>query len=168
MPTAEPGLVISSSLTPAVAAVGGALAESSGGRATFARPKSRIFACPRLVTKNICGLMSRWMMPCACAASSASVISRLSVSSDFKRQRTPVDFAAQRVAVQIFHGDERARQTGHFALADVINCADVRMIQRGRGASFAIETPRGVFVGGQRVRQEFSATMRPRRVSSAL
>ena len=30
---------------------------------TFANPKSRIFACPRFVTKMFAGLMSRWMMP---------------------------------------------------------------------------------------------------------
>jgi len=42
---------------------------------TFAKPKSRILACPRLVTKMFADLMSRWMMPSACAASSASAIS---------------------------------------------------------------------------------------------
>jgi hypothetical protein len=31
---------------------------------TFAKPKSRIFAWPRLVTKMLGGLMSRWTMPC--------------------------------------------------------------------------------------------------------
>jgi len=33
--------------------------------ATFASPKSRILACPRLVTKMFAGLMSRWTMPAA-------------------------------------------------------------------------------------------------------
>ena len=32
---------------------------------TFASPKSRILACPRLVTKMFAGLMSRWTMPSA-------------------------------------------------------------------------------------------------------
>src|ERR1019366_244882 len=36
------------------------------------------FACPRFVTKILAGLMSRWMMPSACAASSASTISMAS------------------------------------------------------------------------------------------
>ena len=48
---------------------------------TFASPKSRILACPRLVTKMLAGLMSRWTMPSACAASSASAISMASESS---------------------------------------------------------------------------------------
>jgi hypothetical protein len=30
---------------------------------TLARPKSRILACPRLVTKMLAGLMSRWTIP---------------------------------------------------------------------------------------------------------
>ena len=41
---------------------------------SFARPKSSTFACPRLVTKIFAGLMSRWMIPSACATSRASVI----------------------------------------------------------------------------------------------
>jgi hypothetical protein len=46
--------------------------------ATFASPKSRILACPRLVTKMFAGLMSRWTMPSVWAASSASAISMAS------------------------------------------------------------------------------------------
>ena len=41
---------------------------------SFARPKSRTFACPRLVTKIFAGLISRWIIPWACAASKASAI----------------------------------------------------------------------------------------------
>ena len=39
------------------------LADRALQRVTFARPKSRILACPRLVTKMFAGLMSRWTMP---------------------------------------------------------------------------------------------------------
>jgi len=41
----------------------------------FANPKSRILVCPLLVTKMFAGLMSRWTIPFAWAASSASAIS---------------------------------------------------------------------------------------------
>ena len=41
----------------------------------FASPKSRILACPLLVTKMLAGLMSRCTIPWPCAASSASAIS---------------------------------------------------------------------------------------------
>src|SRR2546421_12596364 len=41
----------------------------------FANPKSRTLAWPRLVTKILAGLISRWVIPSECAASRASVIS---------------------------------------------------------------------------------------------
>ena len=46
-------------------------AASPGG---LASPKSSSFAWPRSVTKMLAGLMSRWTMPFACAAASASAI----------------------------------------------------------------------------------------------
>src|SRR5664279_2050384 len=52
----------------------------AGFSAALARPKSRILAWPRLVTKIFAGLMSRWTMPSAWAASSASAISMASDS----------------------------------------------------------------------------------------
>jgi len=44
------------------------------GGVNFAKPKSRILTWQRVVTKIFAGLMSRWMMPLLCAASSASLI----------------------------------------------------------------------------------------------
>jgi hypothetical protein len=43
-----------------------------GTGVTLANPKSRTLACPRLVTKMLAGLMSRWTMPAEWAGSSAS------------------------------------------------------------------------------------------------
>ena len=57
------------------------------GIVTFANPKSRILACPRLVTKILAGLMSRWTMPSAWAASSASAISIASRQQCLRLQR---------------------------------------------------------------------------------
>ncbi len=65
---AVPGLVSSSA---GVVAVGWSAASAVDER-TLASPKSRILACPRLVTKTFAGLMSRWMMPLAWVVSSAS------------------------------------------------------------------------------------------------
>jgi hypothetical protein len=62
--------VLLSDRCSAVAAIAGSCL-----RITLASPKSRIFACPRSVTKMFAGLMSRWIMPLACAASSASATS---------------------------------------------------------------------------------------------
>src|ERR1019366_3635959 len=51
---------------------GGNSADGFGQRDCLASPKSRILAWPRPVTKILAGLMSRWTMPLAWAASSAS------------------------------------------------------------------------------------------------
>ena len=40
----------------------------SSGRVSFARPKSRIFTRPSLVTNRFSGFRSRWTMPLSCAA----------------------------------------------------------------------------------------------------
>ena len=73
---------------------------------TLASPKSRILACPRLVTKMLAGLMSRWTMPSACAASSASAISMAERQQRLDLQRPAGDAVLQRHAVQKLHGDE--------------------------------------------------------------
>ena len=53
--------------------VGLALATPVGSIA-FASPKSRTFTVPSARTLMLAGFRSRWMMPCSCAASSASAI----------------------------------------------------------------------------------------------
>ena len=49
--------------------------------------------------------------------------------------RPPGDALLQRGALQILHHDERAA----VLLADVVNGADVGMIQRGRGSGLALK-----------------------------
>jgi hypothetical protein len=75
VPTRRPCLVRASSPSPAIA--GGLLVLAAAARPhsgpLLTRPKSRILASPPLVTKTFSGLMSRWMMPFECAASSASL-----------------------------------------------------------------------------------------------
>jgi len=52
-----------------------ALGEAApAGSIALARPKSRTFTVPSGLTLIFAGFRSRWMMPCACAASSASAI----------------------------------------------------------------------------------------------
>ena len=63
------------------------------GICILASPKSRILACPRSVTKMFAGLMSRWTMPLACAASSASAISMRQATAAF---RSPAGVPAMR------------------------------------------------------------------------
>ena len=76
VPIAEPGLVskrLSEVSSDAVAPppTGSAIRRDAD---CFASPKSRIFACERVVIKILAGLMSRCTMPRACAASNASAI----------------------------------------------------------------------------------------------
>ena len=55
---------------------------------------------------------------------------------------SPGDAVLQRLALEQFHGDKRAA----FELADVVNRADIRMIQRRCGARFAAESFDGLSV----------------------
>src|ERR1700690_1466020 len=63
-------------------------------------------------------------------------------------------------AVQKLHGNERPA----VLLANVINRADVGMIQRGCGLRFALKTGQGLRIAGNVFRQEFKCdkTMKPR------
>ncbi len=67
---AVPGLVrfFSASMVAALSLAVTGLTES------LARPKSKILAWPRVVTKMFAGLISRWMMPLEWATSSPSAI----------------------------------------------------------------------------------------------
>ena len=51
-----------------------ALPQPASGCASLARPKSSTFTVPSGRTLMFAGFRSRWMMPCSCAASSASAI----------------------------------------------------------------------------------------------
>ena len=68
-----------------------------------------------------------------------------------RRNRPALEPRLQRLAVDERHRDERApvRQ-----LLDVVNRADVGVIERGRGAGFGNEAPPGVLVPHQLRRQE--------------
>ena len=86
VPTAVPGLVRSASLIIGESCVDAEMfaprVSSDDLRICLARPKSKILACPRVVTNKFAGLMSRWTMPLECAASSASAISIPNSSSN--------------------------------------------------------------------------------------
>ena len=74
-------------------------------RVTFARPKSRILAWPRRVTKMLAGLMSRCTMPRACAASSASATS-MPMEQNVRLQRLARDAVLQGHAIEELHRHE--------------------------------------------------------------
>ena len=105
---------------------------------TFASPKSRILACPRSVTKMLAGLMSRWTMPLACAASSASAISMAKSSTASISSGVP----AMRCFSVTPSRNSMAMKASPSLLADFVDRADVRMIQGGGGLRFALEAAR--------------------------
>ena len=86
--------------------------------------------------------------------------SRVSVSMGWPEMRC---FSV--TPVQKLHGDERLA----VLLANVVNGADVGMIQSGSRLSFALETGQGLRVAGNFVEAEISGRRNgARRVSSAL
>ena len=106
------------------------------------------------------GLMSRWTMFAVWAASSASAIwipSRSTVSSSDWTGGEPI---LQRLALQILHGDERPS----VLLADVVDRADVGMVQRRRGLRFAREAAQRLGITCQIFGDELerNGTMKPR------
>ena len=67
------------------------------------------------------------------------------------RERLPFDEVAQRHAFEQLHDDERLAPV---VLVDVVDGADVRMIQRGGGPRFAVESLQRVRLGDERLGQE--------------
>ncbi len=69
------------------------------------------------------------------------------------RQRSARDQVLQGVSFHQFHDDERLP----VELRDLVDGANIRMVQRGGGASFAEETLEGLRVLGGIRRQEFES-----------
>src|SRR5664280_792640 len=123
----------------------------AGFSAALARPKSRILAWPRLVTKMFAGLMSRWTMPSACAASSPSAMSMAMRSScSNARGRPPIKWLRGAPS-----NDLHGYKGGTVFLADVVDGADVGMIERGGGPSFAAKTLQRLRITGDIIRKKF-------------
>jgi hypothetical protein len=68
------------------------------------------------------------------------------------------------LAFEAFHGNESQAMF----LADVMNCADIRVIESGGGLGFAAEPAQGLRILASSSGRNFKATKRSRRVSCAL
>ena len=102
---------------------------------TLASPKSSILAWPLSVTKMLAGLMSLWTIPFEWAAFSTSATPR-AISSNFSSSMgRPAMVCFNVFPSRILHRDERLS----VRFSDVVNRADVRMVQCGRSLSFALE-----------------------------
>ena len=116
----------------------------------FARPKSMIFACPSSVSMTLAGLRSRCTMPCSCARARPSAISVASSSDRDRAERPRAIALAQRLAAHQLHRDEAHA----VRFADLVNDADVRVLEpRGR-LRLAEKPPAPIVVGDQVGRQD--------------
>ena len=99
-----------------------------------------------VVSIRLAGLMSRCVMPFACARSNASAAcTAISTTSDGVKRRP--HSRREGLPFDVLHDDE----ADAVALTDVVDGCDIRMIQRGCGLRFAREALHAV-----RVRRELS------------
>ena len=103
--------------------------------ASFARPKSSTFTVPSGGILMFAGFRSRWMIPCSCAASSASAIC-LAIGSASSSGIGPRAIRCGEVfALDEFHHEG---VDASWRSSRPVNGADVRMIQRREDLRFAL------------------------------
>ena len=90
------------------------------------------------------------MTPCRCAADSASAISVATVSACSSGSGPFASRSRQRLARQVLHHEVG----GAVMLADVVQRADVRVVQPGDGLGLALEAGTAVGVGAELGRQD--------------
>ena len=135
----------------------------SAGPTSRARPKSSSFT-PWRVRKMLAGFRSRWIRPRSCTAASVSTTTSAMARGFVEGQGTTREAIGQRLAVEQLHHQE----VDAVLMPDVVDGADVRVVQRGNRARFALEPRRG---DPGRVENSagrtLMATLRPSRLSSA-
>ena len=96
------------------------------------------------------GFRSRWMMPCSCAASSASAICRAIGSASSSGIGPRAIRSASVVALDQFEHE----RVGLAAVLEPVDRPDVRMIQRREHLRFALEAGEAIGIARERVRQD--------------
>ena len=156
VPCAVPGAEVANRVIPDIE-IGPA------GALSFASPKSRSFA-PALVSMMLAGFRSRWTIPCRWALSSASAISA-AIFSAWSSGSAPFSSRAASVCPSRCG---MTRKCVPFALADVVDAADVRMVEGRDGARLALEARPQLGIVSNLTRRILIATVRSSRVSRAL
>ena len=119
-----------------------------GAAERIAKPKSSSFA-PDFVSMTLPGFRSRWITPRRCALSSASTIWIAVFERLRQRQRAARRRLLERLALDVLHD-----QVVDVVLqADVVERADVRMIQAGDDLRFALKPLAAVRIVRQMFRQ---------------
>ena len=127
-----------------------------------ARPKSSSFT-PCGVRNTFDGLRSRWTMPRACSAASAARMPRPIGQRLGDAQRPALQPLGQRLALEQLHGDEQLA----VVLADLVELADVRVVDARRGPRLAPEALARRLVAAPSDDIVLSATVRSSRSSRA-
>ena len=93
-------------------------------------------------TLMFAGFKSRWMMPCSCAASSASAICfAIGCLGDRDRRPRAMRSASVGPSTSSMH---QAAHAGH--VLEAVDCGDVRMVERGEHLRLSLETRQPVGV----------------------
>ena len=116
----------------------------------LASPKSNTFTVPSSRTLMFAGFRSRWMIPCSCAASSASAICFGGRKHLADRDRPGRDPIGERRAFDQFH-DQGSYAIGVF---ESIDLRDVRMIERGEHLRFTTEAREAIGIVGNGRQQD--------------
>ncbi len=124
--------------------------EASTRPSNFARPKSSTFTVPRTVSMMFIGLMSRWI-----DAVAVGLIQRggdLHADVEALRWREPrlLDAVEQRLALDELHGDPGTA----VLLTDLVDRADVGVIEGGHGPRLAQHPQLGLLVATHGLRAE--------------
>ena len=156
VPSAVPGLVRCSSATVTWPETPTASALIRRVVVSLARPKSSIFTWPELVTKILAGLISRWVIPFECAASSASAIWAARSRRRSNSERLAVDQVLQGIAFHQLHDDKRTA----LLFADFVNGADIGVIQGGGRLRLSMEALKAAAIArtlGEKLQRDSAA-----------
>src|SRR5215469_7714879 len=110
------------------------------------------------------GLMSLWTIPLECAAFSPSATLMATFNSPSSSMGATGDDVLQDLAFQKLPGDERSA----VFLTDVIDRTNIRMVERRSCLRLSLKPRQRLRVLRYIVGRNFNATLRCRRVSSAL
>ena len=129
--------------------------DAPAGSIAFASPKSSTFTVPSARTLMFAGFRSRWMIPCSCAASSASAIC-FAIGNASASGIGP--FAMRSASV----GPSTSSITSasvSVRLLEAVDVRDVRMVQGGEDFGFALESGQALGVGADGLGQDLDGDL---------
>ena len=132
-------------------------------RPCLASPKSRTFAWPRFVDEDVRGLDVAVHDAAGVGGLEGIGDLRAEIEQRLELERARPEPVPQRLALEQLHRDEGLA----LVLVDVVDRADVGVLERGGRAGFALQPLERLGVARQLLGRNFSATRRPSFRSSA-